>query len=79
MTVVPRPSTVSPVNRAPSAGSSRLTESAEWPGVATTRTSQPAAVITSPSARPSLPSRRAGSAACTGAPVSSANRAAPAE
>ena len=79
MTVVPRPSTVSPVNRASSAASSRHTESAEWPGVATTRSSHPAAVTTSPSASPSGPSRRAGSAACTGAPVSSASRAAPAE
>ena len=40
--MVPRPSTVSPVNSAPSAGSSRLTESAECPGVATTRSSQAA-------------------------------------
>jgi hypothetical protein len=78
MTVVPRPSTVSPVSKPPSATRTRLSESAVCPGVATTRSSQPLAVSTVPAPNPSLPSRCAGSSAPTGAPVSSANRAAPA-
>ncbi len=44
-----------------------------------TRRSQPAAVTTSPSPKPSAPSLPAGSAAWMGAPLSSASRAAPAE
>src|SRR5215469_11099964 len=77
MTVVPRPRIVSPVRRARSAGRCRQTESMVWPGVATTWISQPDAVIVSPGARPPLPSRYAGSAAWTGAPVIPANVAAP--
>ncbi len=44
-----------------------------------TRSSHPPASSTVPARKPSLPSRCAGSSAPTGAPVSSANRAAPAE
>ena len=71
-TVVPRPSTVSPVSSAPSAGRTKETESPVWPGVATTAAR----------GRPPAPGRRPrgrrgrGRARAPGAPVSSANRAA---
>ncbi len=52
MTVVPRPRTVSPVSTAgpvPGPASTNDSESDVWPGVASTRSSQPAAATTSPS------------------------------
>src|SRR5262249_54871353 len=67
-TAVPRPSTVSPVSRAWSAGRCRQMESAECPGGATTWISQPVAVIVSPGARPPSPSREGRSAGRAGGP-----------
>ena len=81
MTVVPRPRTVSPVSTAgpvPGPVSTNDSESDVWPGVASTRSSQPAAATTSPSPSASEPSTSDGSSARTGAPVSPAKRRAPA-
>jgi hypothetical protein len=68
---------VSPVSTALSGVSRNDSESDVCPGVATTRSSTPAAVTTSPSANASDPSTSDGSSARTGAPVSSWKRRAP--
>src|SRR3546814_20163951 len=57
----------------PSAGSRKDSESAVCPGVATTRISSPSTETTSPSPRPSVPRRYAGSRARTPHPIRSAN------
>ena len=78
-TVVPRPSTVSPVSTARSAGSTNDSESAVWPGVATTCTSRPSTATTSPAPRPSDPKRYDGSSARMPHPTDSANSRAASE
>ena len=77
-TVVPRPSTWSPVNTARSAASSKQQWSAAWPGVGSGRSSSPAAASGSPAARPGAPGlAQPGARAASGAPARSANARAP--
>ena len=77
-TVVPRPSTWSPVNTARSAASSKQQWSAAWPGVGSGRSSSPAAATGRPPARPGAPGvAQPGARAASGAPTCPAKARAP--
>src|SRR5262245_58265315 len=75
ITLVPRPSTASPVNREPAFDEKNARWSGVWPGVAITDKEAEPAVTESPSRIRIIPS--AGREANTGAPVTEASGIAP--